>query len=188
VSAGILRKAQLVFCYGEEMGEPGMSRLCHGAKYVGIAKASGFALGFYGHSARWDGAWATIEPMEDGEVWGALYELSPSDSDRLDGFYDARFNGTGLYFHYPILALAANGLRIEALGLRKDILGDPAKPSDAFLACLLDAARERRFPERYVDGLALTPTTPAGYEVPLRSSLVAGSAQSLDSCVSCKGD
>ena len=136
---------------------------------IGTACLSGYRIGFYGHSEEWDGALETAIESSGCELWGVVYALSSMDWERIDLWQGARFDGTGMYFHYPVQVCGAQGILYEALMYKKDVLGMPQLPSNRYLEHILYGAKQNRLPQKYVDNLLALPAKPAEYAVPVRA-------------------
>ncbi|MBG0775928.1 MAG: gamma-glutamylcyclotransferase [Desulfovibrionaceae bacterium] len=156
------------FAYGPNMHPDQMRERCLHPVVLGIARLPGYALAFHGHTWLWDGGMETVVPAPGRDLWGVLYELSPTDADSLDAWQDIRLNGTGSYFHSPVEVFAPDGTRSDAVLYRKDILGEPLPPSREFLEHILCGARAHGLPEGYLRELAGIPCVPARYPVPRR--------------------
>ena len=76
----------LYFAYGSNLDLDQMRSRCPGSRLVGPAALPNHRLAFAGFSPRWGGGVATIVPQKKGVLYGALYELNPSDVERLDSF------------------------------------------------------------------------------------------------------
>ena len=74
----------LYFAYGSNLGPTVFATRCPTRRFVGIARADGFRLGFTRYSERRGGGVADLVPTAGEAVWGALYELSDGDFAALD--------------------------------------------------------------------------------------------------------
>ncbi len=157
----------LFFAYGANMHPEQIAARCLGAKCLGPAHLADHRLAFFGTSLVWDGALETVVPSPGRAVWGVLYALSHLDADSLDAWQDARFNGTGTYFHSPVTVTDASGAPREALLYKKDMLGAPRKPSMEYLRHIARGAELRGLPPQYVAALRETPARKAAYPVPV---------------------
>ncbi|MPM93776.1 hypothetical protein SDC9_140918 [bioreactor metagenome] len=134
------------------------------------ARLSGWRLEFFGHSRVWDGALETALPDPEGELWGVVYHLGFRDRECLDRRQDARFDGSGVYFHYPV-TVSTDGNRIfSAVMYRKDQLGEPRPPSCEYRDFIAQGAEIRGLPPDYCAELRRIPAVPAGYAVPREKS------------------
>ncbi len=145
-----------------------------------------YRLDFFGHAHMWDGGMETVVPAPGHRVWGVVHDLSGMAADRLDAWQDARFDGAGAYFHYPVTVTAPDGTAYAALTYKKDILGSPMPPSGDYMAFLMAGARQNGLPEEWLAVLRGIPTRQAGYAVPRHSPFNRGMLADV-SCASCDG-
>ncbi len=163
------------FAYGSNMNKEQM--LARGAKpkVVGVAKLPGHQLAFFDYSAVWDGAEETVVPAPGHDVWGIVYELSPSDRERLDDAQDVRLDGSGAYFHSPAKVTDQEGKVYTVLLYKRDKLGIPQKPSQEYLNFIVQGAVDHELPSGYVETLRRMESKKAGFVVPRqRKSLASG--------------
>ncbi|MDR3724343.1 MAG: gamma-glutamylcyclotransferase [Terracidiphilus sp.] len=172
----------LFFAYGANMNLAHLRQRCSHPVRVAVACLQNYRIGFYGHSEIWDGAMETAIEAEGSQLWGVLYALSGSDWDQIDQWQDARFDGAGRYFHYPIQAMDAHGKRYDARLYKKDVLYAPQLPSNSYMELILDGARQNQLPPAYIDSLSAIPTIPAHYAVPMRSGYTPSATASCASC------
>jgi gamma-glutamylcyclotransferase (GGCT)/AIG2-like uncharacterized protein YtfP len=78
-----------VFAFGSNMDPVQMRARCPSAKFSGTAELPGHRLVFVGHSNKWGGAVATVEPCEGRTVPGVLWRITEEDLARLDRFEGA---------------------------------------------------------------------------------------------------
>jgi hypothetical protein len=154
------------FAYGANMNLAQMKQRCSSPKVLGIARLPGYKVGFYGYSAIWDGAQETVIPDWRSEVWGVVYKLQFFDCEQLDVYQDVRFDGTGPYFHYPIM-VEIQQATLGALMYKKNILREAQLPSTEYLNFIVQGATEQGLPEGYITLLQNTQTKPASYDVPI---------------------
>lgn len=162
-----LGKKLLYFAYGSNMHPDQIAARCLGAACLGPARLADYRLAFFGKSLVWDGAFETVIPAPGETLWGVLYALSPLDADSLDAWQDARFDGTGAYFHCPVTVTDVSGARLEALLYKKDILGQPQQPSREYLDHIALGAEMRGLPPEYVARIRERASKGAGYPVPV---------------------
>jgi hypothetical protein len=148
----------LFFSYGQDMNPDMMAN--RGAELISVARLAGFKLDFSGHSTYWGGGEENALPSPHSDLWGAVYALSFKDAEALDGRQGARLDGTGPYYHYPVLVHDASGGAYHALMYRKSRNDTPRPPSRAQLDCVIAGARARGLPENYVARLAARPIDP----------------------------
>ena len=156
------------FAYGSNMNLAQMKQRCSGAKVLGIARLPGYKVEFYGYSANWDGALETVISDLQSEVWGVLYKMQAFDWDDLDGYQDARSDGLGQYFHYPVEVVDREKGTIEAIIYKKNILNEAKPPSAEYLDFIVQGAKGQGLPEEYLTLLQTKETKPASYVVPMK--------------------
>jgi len=80
-----------VFAFGSNLSVDQMGDRCPGARVLGTALLRNHRLVFVGHSARWGGAVASVEPAPGERVPGLVYGIDDNDLARLDRFEGAPF-------------------------------------------------------------------------------------------------
>jgi hypothetical protein len=174
----------LLFAYGANMNPAQIRQRCSQPVRVAVACLQGYRIGFYGHSEIWDGAMETAIEAEGSQLWGTLYALSDSDWERLDQWQDARLDGAGQYFHYPVQVCDILGKCYDARLYKKDVLNELRLPSDLYMNLILEGARRNALPPAYIESLTTIKTAPTHYAVPLRPEIDLTAAAN-DSCESC---
>ncbi len=154
------------FAYGSNMNLVQMKQRCSGSKVLGIARLPGYKVEFFGNSAIWDGALETVIRDLQSEVWGVLYEMQVFDWEALDGYQDARMDGMGQYFHYPVDVIDREQETIQAIIYKKSILNEAKPPSAEYLDFIVQSAKEQGLPVEYITLLQNKVTKPASYAVP----------------------
>lgn len=177
----------LYFAYGSNMNMEQIKTRCYSPEPIAVARLPDHQVGFFGYSKVWDGALETVVPAPGREVWGVVYQLSFGDGDMLDAWQDVRLDGTGPYFHYPLVIEDRHGNRYDVMFYKKDILGLPQLPSEEYLNWILAGARQHKLPPDYIASLASTTVCKAGYPVPNRNkfdkaSLLRALCSGCDSC------
>ncbi|HBF35336.1 TPA: gamma-glutamylcyclotransferase, partial [Candidatus Sumerlaeota bacterium] len=104
------------------------------------------------------------------DVWGVIYELTGSAGNRLDTWQDARQDGTGAYFNYPIRITDTAGVERIVLFYKKDISDEPRIPSSEFLDFIIQGAVANALPAEYIEELRQIESKPAEYAVPKRKN------------------
>jgi gamma-glutamylcyclotransferase (GGCT)/AIG2-like uncharacterized protein YtfP len=139
----------LLFAYGSNMAGAEMGEWCPTARFVGTARLDGFRLELRRRSIRWGGGAADIVAAHRGEVWGALYEVPDGELDRLDAK-----EGAGFAYRRRDVEVEAGGRRLAAQAYAViDKEPEEVPPTPEYAALLVDAARERRLPEPWVERL-----------------------------------
>lgn len=174
------------FAYGLNLRLEQIKPKCSYLRPLGAARLSGHSLGFFGYSSIWDGAQETLVPDEQQDVWGVVYEMTDYNWSSLDSFEDAREDGTGAYFHYPVEVLL-DGKMVEATIYKKALQGKPELPSKEYLEQIVAGAKEQGLPEAYISLLMQRETKPASYPVPKKPTHNKVCAISADcgDCSSC---
>lgn len=162
-------RQHLLFAYGANMHPEQIRKRCSSPVRIGTAFLPDYRIGFYGHSEEWDGALETAIEADGCKLWGVVYGLSAMDWERLDLWQGARFDGTGMYFHYPVQIYDAQGILYEARMYKKDVLGEPRRPSNRYLEHILHGAQQNQLPQQYTESLLALPCKPAEYAVPIRA-------------------
>nr|WP_320115896.1 gamma-glutamylcyclotransferase family protein [uncultured Desulfuromonas sp.] len=157
----------LLFAYGSNMSEQQMALRCGGKpQVVAIAHLPNHQASFHGYSRRWDGAEMTVSPQKGATVWGVIYALTLSASERLDAWQDVKLDGTGAYFHYPTEVVGADDTIYPVLVYKKAYQRECEPPSDGYLNTIIAAAEHHHLPEDYVEALRGVTTKKATFEVP----------------------
>ena len=97
---------------------------------------------------------ANVAPRPGDQVWGALYELTHADAERLD-----RTEGVpqGVYRRLTVAVRTAAAGEVEAFTYRSEISRPGRKPSRRYLGLLLAGAREHGLPPDWVERLRAWP-------------------------------
>ena len=161
---------RLYFAYGINMNITQLRGKCSRPVVLGIARLRGYRLAYYEHTTVWDGGMETIVPDEQAEVWGVLYQVDTADWEELDRWEDARMDGTGAYFHYPVEVLDEKQAAVAATVYLKARWGQQAVPGREYMALVIDGAQSHGLPDAYIQKLRELVTKPAAYPVPRRPS------------------
>jgi len=161
-----MRNHRQIFGYGELVLPDVIEDRCAVPQPIGPARIDGFRQGYFGYSRKWDGAVDSVKKAEGSSVWGMLYAIDFDDGGLLDEFLDARLDGTGNHFHYPVVVTLENGEKTDALMYVMSEMGPDRLPSTEFLARLVEGARARKLPSEWIESLEKTESVPAAYPVP----------------------
>lgn len=183
--ADSLASKSLFFAYGANMNLAQIKKRCSYPVRVAAAYLPDYRIGFYGHSREWDGALETAIESQGSKLWGVLFALNALDWDQIDSWQDARFDGTGQYFHYPVHVCDMQGKSYEARLYKKDVLDISCPPSQQYMARILDGARQNELPPAYIESLLAIQTTSAHYAVPVRTG-TNPTAAAETSCSGCE--
>lgn len=159
-------QTRLYFAYGFNLNLEKMNEKCTKPRVLGIARLPGHKIGFFEHSVVWDGAVETVVPDSQSEVWGVIYQLESYAWDQLDNCEDARLDGTGEYFHYPIEVIDMQNKPRDISMYKKARLGVAKLPSTEYLNIIIQGAKEQGLPESYIASLQSIASKPASYAVP----------------------
>jgi hypothetical protein len=157
------------FAYGSDLNPDQMTSRCHDPKVLAVARLRDHALGFFGHSKKWDGGEETLIRRPGEDLWGVVYELSFSDAEHLDSWQDVRLDGTGPYFHFPIEVTDSQGMAYSVLLYKKDDLSAPGPPSRECLDYIIAGTQLRGLPPTYLDQLRKIRSVAATFSVPKKS-------------------
>jgi len=97
---------------------------------------------------------ANLAPRPGDHVWGALYQLTHADAERLDGTEGV---GRGIYRRLAVEVHTSEGAEIAAFTYRSEISRPERKPSRRYLGLLIAGARELGLPPEYVQRLRSWP-------------------------------
>ncbi len=186
-SARRARLSDWYFAYGSNMNLRQIGARCSRPVAICAARLADYRLEFCGHTGVWDGAVETVVPMPGHEVWGVLFALSPLDWERLDLWQDARMDGGGMYFHFPVTVTDLEGQAHAARLYKKDIQGAPQDPSREYLDHIVCGAAENGLPPYYIEALQKKKAIKSSYRVPMRVNLDLGEAAGI-SCADCSSD
>lgn len=151
-SAGALYAA-----YGSNMDPEQMLQRCPHSPAAGTGWLNGWRLTFGAEDHGWDGALPTIVPDPAGQVFVALFDVSPHDLAALDSWEGL---DTGLY----------NRIRVRVSTLDGDVLAtayildgyEGGLPSARMIGLMADAAEAAGAPADYVNELRDRPCRSLG--------------------------
>lgn len=134
------------FAYGSNMDETQMQGRCPESLFVGIGVLGGYRLGFTRYAQSRKGGVADIVCEPDCSVWGLVYKVTAKDLDLLDSF-----EGKGKAYDRTTVAVRfLDGRMVEAETYYVINKQTDTKPSEEYLALLLNAAKKHKFPVGYV--------------------------------------
>lgn len=174
----------LYFAYGSNMNLSQIRSRCSRPVAKGIARLSNHRIEFFGRTEKWDSAMETVEEAPGHEVWGVMFALSQLDWERLDLWQDARMDGAGMYFHFPVSVVDLDGREHSVRLYKKDILGEVRDPSREYLDHILRGASEHGLPPNYIEQLKQRRTHNASYSVPLLPGYDMGRSAEM-TCADC---
>lgn len=159
--------SQLIFSYAANLNPALIASRCSKPECIGLARLPDHALAFFDYSKRWDGGAATLISSPGTDLWGVVYRLSFSDSERLDAWLDVHLDGTGDYFLLPTEVIGADGATHSVMLYRKFYHGGPQQPpSTGYLQTILDGAVARGLPAAYIESVRQIPARQEQFPVP----------------------
>ena len=137
----------LYAAYGSNMDPAQMLRRCPSSPHVGTGWIRGWRLTFGAEEYGWEGALATLVPVEDDSpgVFVALYDLTPVDEQALDAWEGA---DSGLYRKLN-LGVHTLGGDVVAYVYALDAF-EGGLPSARYLGAIADAAEAAGAPADYL--------------------------------------
>jgi hypothetical protein len=137
----------LYAAYGSNMDPEQMLRRCPSSPHVGTGWIRGWRLTFGAEEYGWEGALATLVPVEDDSpgVFVALYDLTPADEQALDAWEGA---DSGLYRKLN-LGVHTLGGDVVAYVYALDAF-EGGLPSARYLGAIADAAEAAGAPADYL--------------------------------------
>ena len=137
----------LYAAYESNMDPDQMLRRCPSSPHVGTGWIRGWRLTFGAEEYGWEGALATLVPVEDDSpgVFVALYDLTPADEEALDAWEGA---DSGLYRKLN-LGVHTLGGDVVAYVYALDAF-EGGLPSARYLGALADAAQAAGAPADYL--------------------------------------
>ena len=178
----------LYFAYGLNLNPVQMKLKCSEMEIVGVSRLPGYKLAFFEYSPVWDSAMETLVPDKHSEVWGVLYRLTDYSWEELDSCEDARIDGTGAYFLYPVEVYSTDSTTRLAMMYLKSRLGTTTLASSEYMAQVLQGATAQGLPTPYIEKLQAIETKPASYPVPRRPAYERSSSCSGSDCEACSID
>jgi gamma-glutamylcyclotransferase len=120
------------FAYGSNLNKRQMLQRCPGAKLKFQAILPNYKLIFTGWSREWKGGTASIKPLRGEKVTGAVYEISETDSRRLDRYEDY----PNTYDRINVLVIKDDGTAMKAFTYIKRRQSDETRPSPEYLTVI----------------------------------------------------
>jgi len=147
----------LYFAYGSNLRAAQMQRLCPGHQFLAPARLAHHRLAFTLPDEEWQGGVADVLPAPGEYVWGALYDITPSDLAALDAYEgcDPRGNpAQNAYLRRTVTVTTHDNCahsQVWCYFVRQPHGHIP--PSDLYRCALLEGAHERNLPLPYVETL-----------------------------------
>jgi len=114
------------FAYGSNLDPDQMKKRAPGHRPLGVARASGYRLAFTKWSGGWGGYVADMVADETSQVWGMLYNVTPSDIASLD-------KKEGGYKRGPITVCGKDGASYQAVAYFVTQRESEGAPSNKYL-------------------------------------------------------
>ena len=133
----------LYFAYGSNIDTSQMLYRCPDAEWIAVGSVTGRKFHINSRGV------ATIVPLQDGTVYGVLWELSAADERALDRYEGVARN---LYQKQEVAVLLKDGQRANAL-VYLAVDEELGSPRAGYLEAIVAAARSAGFPPEYVQEL-----------------------------------
>lgn len=133
----------LYFAYGSNMSRGPMRSRCPTAEESGLAILQGYRFAIMANG------YASVVPAAGQDVHGLLWRIGPQDLAALDDYEDV---AGGLY-RQAMLSVLQDGRSMDAL-VYLGCETREGRPTAAYLALVLEAARECGLPKAYIEELA----------------------------------
>jgi len=137
------------FAYGSNMAEQVITAVAPSAAKIGIARLPIHRLAFTRKSIRWGAGVADVIKCSEASIYGVVYAVSTDELNGLDRKEGApkayrRVNVTVMTEYSPITAMTYAVVAPES----KEV-----PPRDDYLTQILQAARDHKLPESYIEFL-----------------------------------
>jgi len=136
------------FAYGANMAEGVMQAHCPRHVFAGIGELPDHRLAFTRRSVRTGTGVADVVVDAGSSVWGVLYEV-----EDLAGL-DAKEGAGWAYVHYEVTVRVGDDVRKATTYKVREPEPTQVRPSDVYVAGILEAARERGLPASYVESIS----------------------------------
>lgn len=143
----------LYFGHGSNIDRQQMAIRCPGSRFVAPARVHNYRLCFPRWSNVRESAIASMEPAKGEIVWGALYEVTPADLERLDmieGFAVSRDPAKNESQRVSVRVERPDGISGEAKTHIAIPMENPGPPSQGYILVLVRAATELDFPKDFI--------------------------------------
>ncbi len=147
----------LYAAYGSNMDPEQMLERCPHSPASGTGWLTGWRLTFGAEDFGWDGALPMVVPDPGGQVFVALFEMSPPDLKALDYWEGA---DTGLYRRIRLRVATLDGETVAWVYVLDGYEG--GLPSARTIGLMADAAQAAGAPDGYVADLRARPCRSLG--------------------------
>lgn len=140
-------RRHLYFGYGSNLDTEHMRKRC-GGRFFTIAYLPNYRLAFTLRCWKWPGGWAAdVVSSKDSIVWGAVYELSDSQLERLD---KSEGLDRSAYIREKVTVYRPNGKTLLGVWTYFVKAKGEGKPAKAYIEILIRGARQIRLPQEYI--------------------------------------
>ena len=147
----------IYFAYGSNLDWNQIRKRCPSVSFIGIAKLTGYRIGFTRLSSRRKCGAADIVSDIAGEVWGVLYKIDEIDVEKLDkseGYKPGRNNNAYRRIEVTVFVDGDNTKPITAFTyevVNKEF--NKYKPSPDYKKQIVNGAKYLHLPEEYISKL-----------------------------------
>lgn len=134
-----------LFAYGSNLDRDQMDERCPSARIAGPAVLPGHRLVFNRYSPAWRGGVADVVPDSSSEVWGLVWRIDPGEIGTLDRF-EVVPRG---YVRRVLTVRSRAGASLRAWTYQVTKKSEHVPPSARYLAIILRACEDHRFPASY---------------------------------------
>ena len=128
------------FAYGSNLNRKQMSQRCPDSKPERVATLPNYKLVFVGWERQWRGGVASIRPLRDEKVRGAIYEISEQCLRRLD-----RYEGyPHSYGRLTVTVFDEDGEPIQAITYIKAGRAEETQPSAEYVSVIQQGYKDWR--------------------------------------------
>lgn len=165
-----MSKNILYFAYGSNLSlEQMQKRIGSKAKVVGKAYLENHRLGFTIYSKKtWKGGVADIVPEAESKVWGAIYELTEQQLEKIDhyeGYKKDRDLKKNFYNRLQVEVVDKRGVKQPCLTYQAEV-GDEKKrkylyhrPSEKYCEVIRKGGKDHGLPEEFYEHLKVASVT-----------------------------
>ena len=126
------------FAYASNLSRQQMQKRCPASLPKFSATLHHYQITFSGWSRQWRGATASIRPIRDGKVPGAIYEVTEACLRQLD-----KYEGSD-YRRLNVIVNNEDSEPVEAVTYIRSAQAETAKPSKEYLAVIQQGYKDWR--------------------------------------------
>lgn len=145
----------LYFSYGSNMNLKQMSERCPDSKKIGIGFMNDAEICFPSFYESWNGGVAGFKKSLGQKMWGVLFELTPSDLEKLrvfEGYVHGRESHLNAYNEVQV-TIDVEGENVECMTYEVFVTGN-FRPSLRYLQTIIRGAVDNNLPEEYIESLS----------------------------------